>query len=57
MSDVDSRIKQYVDKFKEIKMVFQQRASLQTVIIVSRVMENVESLGELFHLAYYSAPF
>ena len=54
MSDVDSKIKQYVDKFKEIKMVFQERASLQTVIIVSRIIEVV---GELLHLVCNFAAF
>ena len=47
MSDVDSKIKKYEDKLKELKMVFQDRAILQTGITVSRIMDNLESLGEL----------
>jgi hypothetical protein len=31
-------------------MAFQDRAILQTGIIVCRVMDNLESLGEFFHL-------
>ena len=50
MSDVDSKIKQYEDKFKELKMAFQDRAILQTGITVSRIMDNLESLGELLQL-------
>jgi hypothetical protein len=50
MSDVDSKIKQYEDKLKELKMAFQDRAILQTGITVSRIMHNLESLGELLQL-------
>jgi hypothetical protein len=52
MSDVDSKIKKYEDKFKELKMAFQDRAILQTEITVSRIMDNLEGLGKLFHLGY-----
>jgi hypothetical protein len=55
MSDVDSKIKQYEDKFKDLKMAFQDRAILQTRITVSRIMDNLESLGELPQLVYDSA--
>jgi hypothetical protein len=47
MNDVDSKIKQYEDKLKELKMAFQDRAILQTGITVSRIMDNLESLSEL----------
>lgn len=50
MSDTDSKIKQYEDTFKELSMAFQDRAILQTRIIVSHIMDNLESLGEFFHL-------
>jgi hypothetical protein len=50
MSDVDSKIKQYEDKLKELKMVFQDRAILRTGITISRIMDNLESLGELLQL-------
>jgi hypothetical protein len=46
MSDVDSKITQYENKFKELKAAFQDRAILQTEITVSRMMGNLESLGE-----------
>ena len=49
MSDVDSKIKQYEDKLKELKMAFQDRTILHTGITVSRIMDNLESLGELFN--------
>ena len=52
MSDVDSKIKQYEDKLKELKMVFQDHAILQTGIAVSRIMDNLESLGELVQSVY-----
>jgi hypothetical protein len=55
MSDVDSKIKQYEDKFKDLKMAFQDRAILQTGITVSRIMDNLESLGELLQLVCNSA--
>jgi len=51
MSDVDSKIKQYEDKLKELKMAFQDRAILQTGITVSRIMDNIENLSELLQLA------
>jgi hypothetical protein len=50
MSDVDSKIKQYKDKLKELKMAFQDRTILQTGIAVSRIMDNLKSLGELVQL-------
>ena len=46
MSDVDSKIKQYEDKFKELKTGFQDGAILQTAITVSRIFDNLERLGE-----------
>jgi hypothetical protein len=55
MSGVDSKIKQYEDKFKELKMAFQDRAILQTGITVSRIMDNLESLGELFRPVYMTS--
>ena len=45
MSDVDIKIKQYEDKFKELKIAFQDRVILQTGITISRIFDNVESLG------------
>ncbi|KIM87374.1 hypothetical protein PILCRDRAFT_814882 [Piloderma croceum F 1598] len=50
MSDVDSKITQYTDKFKELKMAFQDRAILQTEIIVSRIFGNLECLVVDFDL-------
>jgi hypothetical protein len=52
MSDVDNKIKQYEDKLKELKMAFQDGVILQTGITVSRIMDNLESLGELVQPVY-----
>jgi hypothetical protein len=49
MSDVDSKIKQYEDKFKELNMAFQNRVILHTGLTVSHIFDNVESLGESSH--------
>jgi hypothetical protein len=46
MSTIDSKIKQYEDKFNELKSAFQDHAILQTGISVSRVIGDLESLGE-----------
>ena len=46
ISDVDSKIKLYEDKFNELKSAFQGRAVLQTEITVLRLLSNFESLGE-----------
>jgi hypothetical protein len=54
MSDVDSKIKQYEDKFIELKMSFHDRAIFQTGIAVSRIFDNVESLGESSHILHSS---
>jgi hypothetical protein len=46
MSTVDSKIKQYEDKFNELKSAFQVHAILQTGITVSRIIGGIESLSE-----------
>ncbi len=46
MSNVDSKIKQYEDKFNELKSAFQDRAILQTEIIVSRMFGNLDSFDQ-----------
>jgi hypothetical protein len=53
MSDINSKIKQYEDKFEELGMTFQDRAFLQTGITVSRILDILENLGELIHLVCY----
>jgi hypothetical protein len=45
VSTVDGKIKQYEDKFKELKVVFQERAVLETEITVLRILDNVDNLG------------
>ena len=50
MSTVDGKIKQYENKFKELKTAFEERAILQTAITVSRIMDDFENLGELFYV-------
>lgn len=47
LSDVDEKIQGYENKFKELQMAFQGHAVLQTGITVSRVLDNLDSLGEL----------
>jgi hypothetical protein len=54
MSDVDSKITQYEDKFNELKSAFQDRAILQTEIIVSRIFDNLNNLGERPHISCIS---
>ncbi|KIM90604.1 hypothetical protein PILCRDRAFT_1868 [Piloderma croceum F 1598] len=51
MSTVDSKIKQYEDKFKELKLAFQDHTILQTRITVSRIMGDLESLALDFDLS------
>ena len=46
MSAVDERIRQYEDKFKELKTAFQERATLETEIVVSRMFDKLNSPGE-----------
>lgn len=46
ISKTDSQIKQYEDKFIELKSAFQERAVLQTEIIVLRVLSNIKKQGE-----------
>ena len=55
MSDVDSKIKEYEDKFNELKSAFQDRAILQTEIIVSRVLGNLNDFGQRPHISCTSA--
>ena len=50
MSHVDSRIKEYEDKFNELKSAFQGHAIVQTEIIVSRMFGNLNSLGQGAHI-------
>ena len=45
ISDVDSKINMYEDKFNELKSAFQGRAVLHTEIAVMRLLSNLESLG------------
>jgi hypothetical protein len=51
MSDVDSKIKQYEDKFKELGLAFQEQAILETEITVLRILDNVENLGGYCHMS------
>jgi tRNA A37 threonylcarbamoyltransferase TsaD len=52
MSDVDSKIKQYEDKFKELGLAFQERAILETEITVLHILDNVENLGGYCHMLF-----
>lgn len=46
LSDADSKIKQYEDKFEELKAAFQGRAVLETEITVLRILDMLESQGQ-----------
>jgi hypothetical protein len=46
LSGADNRIKQFEDKFKELRSAFQGRAVLQTEITVLRILDIVESQGQ-----------
>lgn len=55
MSDSDNRIKEYEDKFNELKSAFQTRALLHTEItvlrtetMVMRILSSVEILSEFY---------
>jgi len=50
MSDVDRSIELYKDKLKELKSALQDHTNFQTEIIVSRIFDNLNSLGERPHL-------
>ena len=54
MSDVNIKIKQYQDKFEELNKAFQGRAILQTGITVSRIFDNLDSLGERPYISWTS---
>ena len=43
-SDVDGKVKQYEEKFRELKAAFQERAALQTGITVLRVLHSAEKI-------------
>ena len=51
MSDIDTQIEQYEDKFNKLKSAFQYRATLQTEIIVSRMFGNLNNLGQSPHIS------
>lgn len=49
LSEVDSQIKSYEDKFTEIGKALQSRTTLHTGITVMRVLDRLESLGMFFN--------
>jgi hypothetical protein len=46
-----NKIIEYENKFKSLKMAFQDRAILHTGITVFRIFDNVEHLGECLAFA------
>ena len=54
MSDIDSKIKHYEDKFAELKLAFQGHSLIQTEITVSRILDNLDSLGKSCWLTHDS---
>jgi hypothetical protein len=51
VSDVDSKIKEYEEKFNKLRLLFQERGVLQTNITVLRILDAVKDLGRQSH--YY----
>jgi hypothetical protein len=49
-SDADSKIKQYQDSFNNLKLELQQHAVIHTEIIVLRVLDVVDKIGEFYDL-------
>jgi hypothetical protein len=45
MSDVDSKVQGFKDKFAELNAAFQGRSAVQTEITVLRIMDDVQNLG------------
>jgi len=45
MSDVDDKIKQYEDRFKELQTAFQNRATLVTEIAVLGILDKLDKLA------------
>jgi len=54
VSEADSKIEEYVVKFKELKSAFQSHAVLQTEIAVLRILGNMEDLGKRPSLCFVS---
>jgi hypothetical protein len=54
MSDIDSKIKHYEDKFAELKLAFQGHSLIQTEINVSRILNNLDSLSRSSWLTHNS---
>ena len=57
LSDTDSKIKEYEDKFTELKGQFQLRATLRTEITVLRILDVVKTFSEysqIYDLFTYS---
>jgi hypothetical protein len=46
ISDTNNRIKQYEDKFHDLKLAFQGKAILQTEIIIFRISDSINDIGE-----------
>jgi hypothetical protein len=46
---VNDQIKQYQDKFAHLRSAFLGHVSLQTEVIVMRILDDVSSLSELFY--------
>ena len=50
VSDVNNKVKDYEDSFSKLKLALQERAVVQTEIVVLRVMDMVTNLGGYFVL-------
>jgi hypothetical protein len=47
-SDIDSRIKEYEDKFKDLKSGFQDFTVLQTRFLVQEALNTLNHMGEIY---------
>jgi hypothetical protein len=50
VSDVDSKVKQFQDKFSDLRSALQQQADIYTEITVLRVLDVVGEIGEFSDL-------
>jgi hypothetical protein len=50
LSTADSKVEQFLSKFSELRSALQERAIVQTEIVVFRVLETVENISLYFLL-------
>jgi hypothetical protein len=53
-SDVDSKVKQYQDKFSSLRAALQEQADIYTEITVLRVLDAIDKIGECSDLGPFT---